>query len=466
MLGDKHDAMPGSDFDGLEWVQNGFWGSEPRWTVEPDENTIKQVVASSMNLTAAICDIKFLSQGAFNKVYVVTFPEKEREVIARITLPVDPKWKTLSEVATLQWICDNTSLPVPEVISYQADRTSAIGFEWIIMSKMPGRSLGDRWRDVTFSAKGEIVRRLAAFCSDTFRAQLQGIGNLFLDDTGPVSGSSAHNRGSFRVQRIVSSEFIWENRIHSQVFRGPFQRSRDWISARLSLAEMDCRERLRNLQSATPEDEKEGDEPEEGDGNNKPKSEKKDDKDENEDEDDIEELEHTMDIISRLRRHLDDFFPPPVLDLEPERTMILHDDLSRQNTLVDDHGNLTAVVDWECISAVPLWFACQFPPFLQGKSRDEEPVKAQYQHDENGNVAELFWEHLDDYELTQLRRTFLAEMERLQPKWVEIFESSQRQRDFDLAVSSCSDSFMIRRVRKWLDDVERGVEGFEALEDR
>jgi hypothetical protein len=81
-------------------------------------------------------------------------------------------------------------------------------------------------------------------------------------------------------------------------------------------------------------------------------------------------------------------------------------------------------------------------------------------------VAELFWEHLDDYELTQLRRVFLAEMERLQPEWVRIFESSQRQRDFDLAVSGCSDPFLMRRIRNWLDDLEKGEEGFKGLEER
>jgi aminoglycoside phosphotransferase (APT) family kinase protein len=469
MSADKLEVKPGSDFDGLEWVQNGIWGSEPRWTVEPDKDAIRQTVASSLSLATTRCDIEFLAQGAFNKVYVVTFPEQKEEAIARVTLPVDPKWKTLSEVATLQWVRDNTSLPVPEVIAYQADRTSSIGFEWIVMSKMPGRSLHDRWRDVSFPAKEDVVRRLAAFCSDTFRAQLRGIGNVYLDDTG--------DRRTFRVGRIVSTEFIWDSYVHAPVSRGPFQSSRDWLLARLELAEMDCREQMNRLQNVTSEDEEGTKELGGGEAaNSTPKSEEDDKKnedegedhaeEEDEDESDLEELQHTMDIISRLRRHLDDFFPPPVPGSEPERTMILHDDLSRHNTLVDDNGNLTAVVDWECISAVPLWSACQIPPFLQGKHRDEKPVKAIYQHDEDGYVDELFWEHLDDYELTQLRRVFLAEMERLQPKWVHVFESSQRQRDFDLAVSGCNGSFLIRRIWNWLDDVEKGVEGLEGLEER
>ncbi|KAK9238086.1 hypothetical protein V1525DRAFT_123829 [Lipomyces kononenkoae] len=146
--------------------------------------------------------------------------------------------------------------------------------------------------------------------------------------------------------------------------------------------------------------------------------------------------------------------------------MIYHDDMSRYNILVNQDGVLTAVVDWECVSALPLWIACQFPAILQGKPLDKEPIKSKYQHDENGKVVELYWEHLDNYELTQLRHLFLEEMQKLQPAWVEIFKSSQRQRDFDLAVTNCDDSFLIRRIRNWLNDMDSGVENLQGLEER
>jgi len=122
-------------------------------------------------------DLEFLAQGAFNTVFVLRLAGKE--VIARVTLPVDPGWKTLSGVSTLAPVGHNTSLPAPEVLSFQADRASTIGFEWIAMSRMPGTSLDNRggvWGDVTFSAMEQIVRRLALFCSETFRAQLQESG--------------------------------------------------------------------------------------------------------------------------------------------------------------------------------------------------------------------------------------------------------------------------------------------------
>jgi len=179
------DTQP--DFSGLEWVRD-LWGTEPRWTAELDEEAIKQTAQCRLKLPGE-CTIKFLAQGAFNKLYIVKSPEKE--IVARVTLPVDPGWKTLSEVATLQWVRDNTTLPVPEVLAYQANRSSPIGFEWILLTKMPGKPWADVWREISFSAKEEITRRLALFCAETFQKQLRGIGNLFLDPTLLESTSPA-----------------------------------------------------------------------------------------------------------------------------------------------------------------------------------------------------------------------------------------------------------------------------------
>ncbi|KAK4142489.1 phosphotransferase enzyme family-domain-containing protein [Dichotomopilus funicola] len=500
MLEDNPCAGPELDTSGLKWVQNGIWGLEPRWAVEPDAEAVRQTTASSLDLGAVGSTIEFLAQGGFNKVYVVSFPETQQEVIARVALPVHPRWKTLSEVATLRWARDNTSLPVPEVLSYQADRASAVGFEWIVMSQMAGNSLRDRWRDVSFPAKEAIVRQLAAFCAETFNHQFRGIGNLYSEDIGPVPASSTSmssisvkDQGPFCVRRIVSGEFMYSTRIHAQVPRGPFRSSREWLLARLSMAELSCREQLSRITKTTPETKGPGNDgddnndgqpgerkgvsnPTEGDGSNKEdenENENEDDdgkEDENEsvDEDDLEDLQNTLDIITRLRLQLDNFFPPPDLSAETEleRTMIHHDDLTGGNILVDDVGNLTAVLDWEGISVVPLWSACDFPPLLEGKHRDIEPVMAKYQHDEEGKANELFWEHLQDYELTQLRRAFLAEMKTLQPEWVAIFESSKRQMDFSFALACSDDGFTTGRIQEWLDDLEKGEPGFEGLLER
>jgi Phosphotransferase enzyme family len=140
--------------------------------------------------------------------------------------------------------------------------------------------------------------------------------------------------------------------------------------------------------------------------------------------------------------------------------MNFHDDLNRHNILIDDQGSISAVVDWECISALPLSIACQYPSLLQGK-----PIKSQYE-DKNREVPDLYWENLENYELTQLLFEFLEEMRKFQPGWVEVFESSQRQRDFVLAVEGADDPFMLRRIFSWLRDLESGVNSLQGLEER
>jgi len=86
-------------------------------------------------------------------------------------------------------------------------------------------------------------------------------------------------------------------------------------------------------------------------------------------------------------------------------------------------GKLTAVIDWECVSALSLWRACQIPVLLQGRGRDEEPYWEDYAVDEPGDEVEdepapdvldnegvnsLYWDHLLEYEQTQLRRLFVT----------------------------------------------------------
>ncbi|KAK7419824.1 hypothetical protein QQZ08_010657 [Neonectria magnoliae] len=489
------------DYHGLKWAR-GLWGSETRWTVDPDEAAIKRTFQSTLQLSDS-CEISFLGQGAFKKLYVVK--DSDKEVVARVTLPVDPAYKTLSEVATISWVRRNTSLPVPEILAYDATRRNTVGFGWIAMTRIPGKPLADVWRAIDFAAKKQLVHQLARFSSDTFCNQLHAVGSIFpvhevtvirssspvsesgktilrcQQSTGFLSATTKKVQNSPQPRRITSTDFIWDGRIHRDIPRGPFESSRDWLSARLTIAEMLCQERLAKARQSTNDKahkshvafETEG--ATEGDielaretaneHNGKEQPDEKDEEEEEEVEDDddeydVEELESTMDIISRLRNRLDEFFP--TLGPGPEPSMIIHDDMSRHNILVHD-GALSGVVDWECIAALPLWAACQYPSFLHGQDRHDEPTKSKYQHD---NAAKLYWEHLDDFELTQLRQVFLEEMRKLQPRWVDIFESSQRQRDFDLAVSSCDDGFMIRRIQRWLDDMDSGLASFQGLEER
>lgn len=413
---------------GLEWRPSLF-GFEPSWTVEPQTDVVKDIASKALDEEPQDCSIEFFSQGAFKKLYSIRC--KKGEFMMRVSLPVDPQYKTLSEVTTIDFVQQNTDIPVPKVLAFDALGNNELGFEWILMERMSGKPLSEHWRTLSFAAKERLVKSLALFAAQLFRKRLHQVGNLYRPDKhGDIStsvGASAHtaSQTSFVVGRIVSMQFFWADHISQDVPRGPFKSSQEWLSARLLFHQNDCERTLRT----------------------------------SDDEDDLEDAKKTSQIVRRLFSLLPSTFQP-ISEGCTEPTALLHGDLSRENVLVDQDGKLTAVVDWECVSALPLWKVCQLPVFLEGRERSEMPVKDNYALDENEEVNELFWDHLLEYEQTQLRRVFLNEMQRIEPAWSATYytSSNQRKADIELAIEHSDSEFCFKLLDEWLDEFARGDE--------
>ncbi|KAK0658522.1 hypothetical protein QBC41DRAFT_237927, partial [Cercophora samala] len=125
---------------------------------------------------------------------------------------------------------------------------------------------------------------------------------------------------------------------------------------------------------------------------------------------------------------------PPGLD-EPETTVLYYHDLHLNNILVNEEGEITAVLDWECVSAMPLWMSTKVPKFLDEPTREEEPQRDRYAdetpeeaaaaaerlHDpdylDNEGKNSLYFIHQMEYEATQLRKVYEATLRRLWPEW-------------------------------------------------
>lgn len=123
---------------GLEWVDEGIHGLVPRWTMEPDIAKI-EILARKHLKVEGYYHVTLYAQGGFNKLYKV---ECESGLfLMRITLPVDPKHKTNSEVATILYIRENTNIPVPHVFAFDDSSENELGFEWILMEMLPGKTL-------------------------------------------------------------------------------------------------------------------------------------------------------------------------------------------------------------------------------------------------------------------------------------------------------------------------------------
>ncbi|OJJ46198.1 hypothetical protein ASPZODRAFT_133198 [Penicilliopsis zonata CBS 506.65] len=139
-------------------------------------------------------------------------------------------------------------------------------------------------------------------------------------------------------------------------------------------------------------------------------------------------------------------------NFNPSFHCFFHPVMSMQkNILVQSGGELAGVLDWECVSALPLWKACDYPAFLQESPRRLEPDPRRYDREANGELADLYWEHRWEYEVTLLREIFVDEMKRLEPGWVDVFNKSHRQRDFDIAVENCDNEFVARHILAWIN---------------
>ena len=416
--------------DGLEWVQETF-GLEPHWTEDPDITILTQIAHKHLSVPEdGSLQISFFAQGAFNKLYKVSVPSSD--YLMRVSLPVDPHHKTESEVATIEFVRKETEMPVPRIIAYDSDSGNELGFEWMLMEMMPGVPLRKRWRKMSWEAKEEIVRRLVKYQAQLFEKRFEQIGNIFVQEKevhDEADRGLVPKERRFILGRLVSLIFFWGDHLTHDVPRGPFKSSYDWLHTRLQFILTDQERILKT----------------------------------SDDEDEIEDAEFAKDLAEKLLQVLPTVFPPDSAEAEP--SVLFHDDLSMQNILVDEGGKMTAIIDWECVSALPLWRACQLPELLEGAVRIEKPRKENYAPEsedegqdslspnvlDNEGVDELYWDHLLDYERTQLRKLFVDEMRATKPDWVATMETSSLKADFGQAVHDADNGWRFKIIREWVE---------------
>jgi Phosphotransferase enzyme family len=453
---------------GLKWVLNQYFEAEPTWTHDPKIETIIKLARQHFHFRDEDrCTADYYMQGAFNKIYLIRCPrdgKDEKSFVFRVSLPVDPGFKVASDVATLSFVGEHTSTPVPRVLASDTSHENELGFAWTIMQMMPGRPLCEQWRYMSQRQREDLVRKLAEILAHIFHHKFLGIGNIYQtsqmrmlnNKSGRnVQNDSRHfpkiskfpsqmtaratdlqltqnerkNRtiSTYRIGRIVSMSAFWHDRVHFNIDRGPFKCSFDWFATRLAFVITASEATMNN--PATDQQHK------------------------------YLASRHSS-IAKRLQRQLPVFFPTNgVNGMTPELTTLHHHDVSGYNILVDREGKLTALLDWDSISAVPLWKACQMPDFLVSRLVDEMEVDHRLEHTNGNSGASLLSRgEAINLEKAKLRETFLTEMAKIAPRWVEIHRSSMRLADFDVAVDSCDSPFGLDLVDEWLRGIEEGKE--------
>ncbi|OAX40566.1 hypothetical protein K503DRAFT_714283 [Rhizopogon vinicolor AM-OR11-026] len=165
-------------------------GAQP---FQVDRRVLKDVVRETMG--CEVGRIKFLSSGTFHKAYLVTLADA-RQLVARVARRFMSRLKTESEVATMHYLRERTSIPVPDVYYYDANPYNRLGGEYILMSKAKGVPLSSVYHTLSNEELKSLFANVASITIPLFAQRFSHIGSLYLEGAGtgapaPLSGSSS-----------------------------------------------------------------------------------------------------------------------------------------------------------------------------------------------------------------------------------------------------------------------------------
>jgi len=146
----------------------------------------------------APCKVSFCAGGAFNTLYNIEIDTEDNSSSAylmRVALPVDPRWKTLSEVSMLHFVRQTSGLSlVPHILLFDAESRSDMS------GRLPGKTVEVHWKCISREAKRQLVETIVDVLARLYGHPFSGIGNIFPPEakenaslsTSPFSSSSPH----------------------------------------------------------------------------------------------------------------------------------------------------------------------------------------------------------------------------------------------------------------------------------
>ena len=364
--------------------ESGIWGPIPHWLSPPDIAAIESVAEEHLQLSAGDqITATFFAEGAFNKLFDITVSHddgtNDPQYIFRATAPVEPFFKTSGEVATLSYLREHTSIPVPRVISHSSTSDNEVGCEWILMEKIPGVALADVWRDIDLETKSRVTRSIVGYVRQLrdLRRRFTGIGTLYFReeiDTFNAAVRVLCTEDEKYVLGPLTTPYMFAGGRKLRVPRdlGPYSNDAEYIAA-LAASEREDMKLLLLPDAHLYSDF---------------------------DKDLAEDAEEIIQVLDELQPILSVLFPS-----QPRNFALHHRDLSLSNILVDrETYQITGIVDWECVGTRPHW-EDTYPQFLLGPEITEE-IEPLAPGDTDGCRVE-YWEN---WEKTKLRLVFDREL--------------------------------------------------------
>ncbi|KAK3290260.1 phosphotransferase enzyme family-domain-containing protein [Chaetomium fimeti] len=407
--------------DRVKWTSG--WESHPIWPHEPDVSVIKNLIWSKYaqptfaNSLKEQIEVEFLADGAHHNVYNVSHPAWSAPLVFRVAVPVDPTLKMESEMASLRFLSECTTVPVPKCVAWGLAADTELGYDWCLMEKLPGVELRSVWRKMPWEKKLEFADKLAGALSQLWKPDnmFDQIGSIYVLEQATGSPTAADDTTAgdmastcYVVGPAVDNCFFAGRRRYLQSHRGPFPSCRDWIHNLIVFERevitttktlLDHKEDMTAAHLAMDWESLVEDELEI----------------EGEDEF-LQEYDEAIDTVQAYRNLLPELFPDDPSATGQPRFSLFHPDLRDANIFVDpDTFEMTGILDWESAMTMPDWYVRDYPLLFQASEPFDERIPripdTYDEEDERYNGALVSTR--DRWELRLLRRRYDEALEKL-----------------------------------------------------
>ncbi|OKL57625.1 hypothetical protein UA08_07313 [Talaromyces atroroseus] len=291
------------------------------------------------------------ASAAFHAIYILTYEAKNLpaglktlydtsspfiDLVLRISGDHVPAIKTENEAATLSWISQHTSIPVPSVICYDTTTNNPLNREYIVLTRSPGVTLSDVYDSLTQEQLDDICRQLLKFLAEIHQHSFAQIGGLMHSPTNPeniISGPILDEHFWFTpdVKRYFTTT---DETFETLNIRGPFT---SYTNFTIALME-------KYIHAASVQ----------------------------------KDLTFMRQHLPRLRAFCN-ILPTFAAQLDRTRIRLAHKDLHFANMLYDPSSNrITGILDWEFASTVPFQIWDPVRAFLWNAKPGDESYTEKY----------------------------------------------------------------------------------------
>ncbi|KAJ7714976.1 kinase-like domain-containing protein [Mycena metata] len=298
------------------------------------------LVAEATKVMEKFCTGSYpVAQGGFNTVFLLTFadgtdalarlrggPSSESTAFSSDVLA----HQFISEVTTIAFVREYTSIPAPELYYYDCNAKNALGTPYMLMKRITGESLGTTWASLSAEQRERVVSAVAHIEAQLLRVPLHAIGSIISANgtVGPLAPSSTYthslrdpHRGPFTSSKHLVEAYIrCELLLISERCEWTMQRTK-WRHLNGGVDDMPAKYAIRWFSL----------------------------------------------LLAAIRA-----VPSEEFD-DPAHFTLYHNDLGLNNILVSPSGTVVGLVDWQGSHVRPLWDATRHTHFLQDENLVDTP---------------------------------------------------------------------------------------------